>query len=296
MSMKIAGRFKLEAYKLDGSHRVVADWFDNLILDAGLDRIGAGAPITHCMVGSGSAAPANGQTALGTQIASTSTVQSTTTNVELASGYSYLRKTFRFGVGAAAGNLSEVGTGWSSLLCFSRALIVDGGGAPTTITILADEILDVTYELRFYWPTVDVVDEVVLDGVTYDFTLRASNVGSGYVRLANFDTGGASIGASSAQGYHSGSLAALGDLTTIPGGTQNVQNLGTAVVGAYSNGTFYRDYRISANTSQMIVPISALRLNSPFGDFKVGFDPVIPKSNTNTLTFDIRITWARRVL
>ena len=57
-----------------------------------------------------------------------------------------------------------------------RALILDGGGSPTTLTILSDETLDVTYTIRVYPPTTDVTGSITLDGVSYGYTIRPCNV------------------------------------------------------------------------------------------------------------------------
>ena len=43
---------------------------------------------------------------------------------------------------------------------FSRALIRDGAGNPTTLTVTAIDILTVTYQLRLYRPTTDIVSTV----------------------------------------------------------------------------------------------------------------------------------------
>ena len=63
-----AGWFKIEAHRVDangdeipGTRRVAADWFPNLITNAGLDFLGTTGPTyvyTYCRVGSGNTAPA----------------------------------------------------------------------------------------------------------------------------------------------------------------------------------------------------------------------------------------------
>ena len=148
-----AGWFKIEATRPDGTRRVLADWFPNLILNGGLDRMGANPDyLSWCQVGSGSTAPVAAQTALVNRIAGTSTQQNNVSGAQASAPYyGWYRRTYRFAQGVAAGNLSEVGVGWAtSGSLFSRALILDGGGSPTTITVLSDEVLDVTYELRRY--------------------------------------------------------------------------------------------------------------------------------------------------
>src|SRR5574337_1573872 len=177
---RLAGKFSLVAHKLDGSSRVLAEWFDNLIVDNGLNRIGTGSYMDQCYVGTGSTAPTNADTALEMQVASTSSIHATTSGTSTSPPYyGYSRRTFRFGVGAAAGNLTEVGVGWYSgtNMLFSRALIKDIDGNPTTVTVLSDEVLDVAYEFRNYAPPADSAPYVVtISGVDYTFVTRAASV------------------------------------------------------------------------------------------------------------------------
>ncbi len=90
--------------------------------------------MSTCMVGSGNAAPAETDTALQAR-ASTSNINVQSNNSNVSPRYGWRRRTFRFAAGAAAGNLSEVGVGWTTTAVFSRALILDGSGNPTTITV-----------------------------------------------------------------------------------------------------------------------------------------------------------------
>jgi hypothetical protein len=136
------------------------------------------------MVGSDNTAPANTDTILKTFIAANNTRTAATYGVNSSSPYYRWNKyTYRFNEGVAAGNISEVGVGWlvtgSTYHCWSRALILDGLGAPTTITILSDEFLDVYYEVRFHPTEVDKTGTVVFTGNiggTYDWTCRDSYI------------------------------------------------------------------------------------------------------------------------
>lgn len=297
MKHELAGRFKIDAIKADGSRRVAADWFNNLILDAGLNRLGTGGVIGRCMVGSSSTPAAANQTGLVALVAETTNqFGGITTGTE--SGYAYFRVTYRFTTGAATGNLSEVGIGWASNTCFSRARILDGGGSPTTITVLADEQLEVTYELRVYWPTGSSSGSITLGGTSYSYLMRAAITGSWSSAMTNLATNGATMpfGTYQAAAFTGSNNAGLGDVTTNPGGSQagNVTNM--VENGAYSNNTFQRDYRMPASTTEMNTSVSGIRYFTPFGYFKIGFEPPIPKDNTKTLTLDFTATWARRVI
>ena len=155
--------------------------FDNLILDAGLNRLGTGGVANCCQVGTGTSAPAVTDTTLQAYLVGTSTIQADSAQSYVAGPPAYvtMSRTFRFGTGVAAGNLTEVGVGWATASgsLFSRARIVDGGGSPTTISVLSDETLDVVYTLRAYVPA-DATGSVTLAGTSYGYTMRWAGVGS----------------------------------------------------------------------------------------------------------------------
>src|SRR5690606_1520304 len=142
----LAGEYKIVARKADGSgDRILADWFSNLITDAGLDNVVSGGWKAFCHIGTGTLAPVESNSSLQTPVASTSSRSNVvTTNAGAPSYYSQSSVDYTFPVGA--GTYTEVGvsnkahTDGTQLL-FSRALIVDGSGNPTSITVLADEYL-----------------------------------------------------------------------------------------------------------------------------------------------------------
>lgn len=297
MKIELSGRFKIEAIRPDGSKRVLAEWFPNLILDAGLNRIGSGGFMNRCMVGSSSTAPLVGQTTLVTPVASTDTVLGTSFGTELASNYCYARSTYRFGAGAAAGNLSEVGVGWSASACFSRALIVDGGGTPTSITVLSDEILDVTYEFRQYWPTGDGTATLSVNSVNYSVVSRACHVGDWAITMHRFIGNGSNDLSTfyfGARSYRGGTPANLGGITLDPGMTDNGD--GTLSYGAsYVNNSYERGYVASFDPG-IVNPITAVRVYGSMGIFKLSIDPAMPKDNTNTFSVNVKYTWARKAI
>ena len=286
-----AGWFKLEAIRPDGTRRVLADWFPNLILNGGLDRMGANADyLSWCQVGSGSTAPVATQTALVNRIAGTNTHQSSVNGAQASAPYyGWHRRTYRFAQGVAAGNLSEVGVGWAtSGSLFSRALILDGGGSPTTITVLSDEVLDVTYELRRYPGTVDLTGTVVLDGVTHNWVSRAAGVTD-----SQFwgEIGAMALGLAVSYNGDIGAVTALQ-----PSGTSSTLS---ATPLEYSSGSYTRAYTVSAglNDGNLSGGIRSILIRSNpegAGRYQIQFDPAIPKDNTKVLSLTIQHTWARR--
>ncbi len=293
---ELAGRFKIDAIKPDGSRRVAADWFNNLILDAGLNRLGTAPAFGRCMVGSSSTPAVASQTGLVALVAETTNqFGGTATGVE--TGYAYMRITYRFTTGQVTGNLSEVGVGWAANTCFSRARILDGNGNPTTITVLSDEQLEVTYELRLYWPTGSSSGSITLGGQNYNYLMRASITGSWANLMAGFlSLSASSVVSGQAVSYTGSNNASLGDITTNPGGTQTGTPCDLGPNGSYVNNSYQMNYRMSASTTQMNTDISGIRLTTFMGYYKIGFEPQIPKDNTKTLSLDFLMTWARRAI
>ena len=186
------GLYKIEGFKIDkegneipGSRNLKADWFPNLITNGGLDAMATnGNFIYWCQVGTGSTAPAFTDTSLVSFIGGTNTLVTSATNgaQNAEPYYSWTNKTFRFGEGVAAGNLTEVGVGWASPgSLFSRALILDGVGNPTTITVEIDEWLDVSYEFRFYPKLIATSGTIAFsgsEGQTYAWEAKPKSVTS----------------------------------------------------------------------------------------------------------------------
>lgn len=286
-----AGWFKIEATRPDGTRRVLADWFPNLILNGGLDRMGENNDyLSWCQVGSGSTAPVAAQTALVNRIAGTNAIQVATSGAQAtAPYYGWRRNTYQFDQGVAAGNLSEVGVGWdTSGSLFSRALILDGGGRPTTITVLSDEVLAVTYELRRYPGTVDLTGTVVLDGVTHNWVSRAAGVTDQYCW-----GGEGEMALYWAESYN-GDIGPVTQFT--PSGESGLL---TATPLAYSSASYTRAATVSAglNDSNLSGGIRSIVTGSSAADtsrYQIQFDPAIPKDNTKVLSLTIQHSWARR--
>lgn len=309
---RMAGFFKLEAVRPDGRRRMLADWFPNLILDVGLDLPGQnGEFLQQCAVGTGSAAPDEGDTSLAAQVAITSTRTSITSGANLsADRYTWARTVFRFSTGAAAGNLAEIGIKCSSPATFlSRALILDGGGDPTTITVLSDEVLDATYEFRLYPPLIAADGTMTVSGDDYDVSMLAAEVDS----LWNLQHGGlgAGIGFSAGNctvGAHLyPSTSTLGTVTTGPSGSPGQFSSGAS--SSYSPGSHVQDFSYTWNLDAGNVSGGAAAVRIAVGArtssggeatshmcYQMSVDPPLPKNSGNNLVLNFRSAWARRVL
>lgn len=299
----LSGWFKLEATNSKGHKRVLADWFPNLITNAGLEAIGTSASwLAACRVGTGSAAPSVLDTDLSAYLAGTSTRTSNTAGAtSSAPYYGHRTITYRFAAGTATGNISEVGIASNAAAAtgtlFSRALVVDGGGNPTTVTVLSDEVLDVTYQIRVYSPSTDVVGTINISGVDYDFTARAANATSSASWALS--TTGATAGINVITGVGSVATAysgPIGAVTTAPTGTQGASGSGTDI--AYNPGTYQKDFTFTwglsnGNVGGIRSVYTSMGTEGTFGAVQIQFDPVIPKNSTNVLELGFRQSWTR---
>jgi hypothetical protein len=309
-----AGFFKFEAVKLasDGSEisrRTLVDWFPNIITDQGLDRMGDNDDwLTACQVGTGNTTPTALDTGLVARIAGTTTSVSNSNGAQASAPYyGWAQKTFRFGAGTATGNIAEVGVGWSTsgTTLYSRALVLDGGGSPTTITVLADEALDVTYQHRTYPPLSDVVGTITVNGIAYNYTARACGVTKGMSLSSGVvtDQYGWGLGVSFTgalfgnkavlfHGYAcSGTINA--SITGIPSGSYYESS--TRSDSAYSAGSLTRSATITFSLSNANAAggLEAFRIGYYWSTFQVGFSPKLPKTSSNNLSMVFSHSWAR---
>lgn len=308
---RVAGWFRLQLGRMqpDGTVAYNREYtFPNLILNQGLDRMGTNDHFnSYCQVGTGTTPPAATDTGLVSPIGSSEPVQST--GGGSAQGvvigpprYAYDRRVYRIPAGVGTGNLAEVGISWASgtgNTLYSRALILDGGGSPITITKLSDEVLDVTYELRTYIPTGDLTGEIVIAGSTHDFVSRAAEADQ---VKPQFDAGwgphvysGNLITRSGAMmANNQGNTAFTGNLATIDGKPSTTYGGPAASISssAYANGTYTRagthTYGLGGN------PIRTILASFGWCSYQVQFDPVIPKSASNQLAITFQHSWARR--
>lgn len=304
----VSGHYTLQRRGPDGRLRQQIE-FDNVITDLGLDQIynaptyayGFGYYCNVCCVGTGNTPPSITDTALAGFLAAVGVADASMIRAYVPGPPVYWssKQTYRFGTGVAAGNLTEVGTyptNGSQLGLFSRALIVDGAGAPTTLTVLSDEILDVTYELRVYINTADVVGTFVANGVTYDTVIRPADINAPPSignRLAN-----SSDGTLFQTICYDGNL---GTVTTQPGGnTYSISYNNGDTKNVYSAG----DRRIDVTTTTPVGSanwangVKAFYFTSPLHKFQMSFiDPLtskgIPKVTGQKMTCTFRFSWDR---
>lgn len=303
----IEGFYQIKKYKV-GTDELVQDTgeFKNLITDQGLTRWCTGSFAPNCFVGTGSALPSYSDAALNAYLTTNNTIES---NIQSNSGlphatpYSQNSITYRFNAGVATGNLTEVGVGYVSggnKVC-SRALIVDGAGNPITLTVAADEYLDVTYTMRCYIPAnaADATYNITVSGTVYAVTARVAyftswgvylqyginnNNGSFSFNVA-YGTGG-TLGAVTSSPTASSAIARYSDVSDIATvtGTGVITATRTIVAGLTELNT---DGGIKCLVHGTNIIIKAITCPTQFS-----FSPIIPKDNTKilTLTFSYTIT------
>ena len=287
----LAGRYKITRRTPELSVIEESPWFNNIITNQGLDYIGENSFLNYCRVGSGAATPLATDTALQSSVAVTNTAVDTTTTYSSSSPYwSAAIRTWRFAVGDAAGNLSEVGifaTGDANS-CGSRALILDEFGDPTTITVLSNEILDVTYEARTYMLEDDITGSATIGADNYDWTLRGA-LAAGGSQYGLFLSGAVIQGILTPC---SGNIGTVVEEPTGQGGPV------TGTVNSYVTGTYKRSqvftFGLESNNfdwqSLFFQPVAQFG-TSP--KFQIQLDPVLEKTNTKLVELLLEVSWAR---
>jgi hypothetical protein len=193
--------------------------------------------------------------------------------------------------------LTEFGT-FNGATMFSRQLLKDGTGTPTTITKTATDQLWITYEIRLYPPTVDVNSVVTISAVNYDVTTRPMQV-NGASAWGAFIWAG--LTTQRAQTKESNVLLSRTAVSDFAGGSQDQS---TITDTPYVSGNYYIETQTvwditTANWPSGIGCIAHFYgSNSGFSTsyqmFQHAFVTTkIPKTNTKKLTLFLRRSWGR---
>jgi len=303
----LSGHYRLEVKNQKGELKRELE-FDNLILNSGLNRIATGSAFNGCSIGTGSITPAITQTTLAayTNYTSNITTSSEGLQVSFLPFYGFSRKTYRFSAGSLNGNYSELGIGWAANQLFSRALIKDGNGNPTTITVFPDEILDVIYEVRLYIPTTDVVTTGSLTGFSGSIQITrrpifTTQVGSnttsgnkGWTPLDSSNTVGGSAGAlRDNSALYPTSFTQLLPMTT-PSSSVSAFVTGTLTTAAYVNNSLERNFTLNFNTSQGIGTYQHFIMEIGMcGAYQYLFSVPIVKTSDQVLELQFKSSWGR---
>jgi len=287
--------------------------FPNLIVDAAMNAIGSSGADTdidslveYLGVGTDNTAPANGQTALGSQVDDRyNDADGFSDTYASGDGYAYWEATRTRVIGTANGNgnLTELGffKEASGGTMWSRALFLDGEGAPTTVVKTDEEQLRVVYAWRVYLVLSPTTDVITINAVEIDCDSRALKGneadawgGSGYLlHLGKWNTD-----------YRMAKAYLTNTFPAIDGGifTGDSDQPDSISLVAYGAGNFYRDMDIifepgDANFDGGVIGAIALPWTGTLvdGDYALGttFDPKVAKSNLERFTFRARVSWGR---
>lgn len=313
----VKGRFKARVYGSDSSLKRESAWSSNIVTDLGVRMLLGGATVNpsntavriRCSCGSGNNPPLASDTQIQSFVAGSPVAASTNTvrNSTVIPYYVMHTWTWAFPQGSAAGNISELcivnsfSDATASSPAFSRALVRDAAGNPTTITVLADEFLEVTYELYLYPQSTDSTGSFsqIIDGVPTSFTynIRAANI------LTAGTPGNSGGWASSAtslvptvyaienQNYSFAHATGgtLGDVGSTPTGSPHAMN-GASSSATANYAAKYRDLTFSARLQDANVSFDCMRFSCNMCSYQMQMSPAVTKTNTKTYTITIRIT------
>lgn len=310
-----AGWYRLEARNdIDGKRRWLTPEFHNNITNYGLNLLSGNnfGMFNYCQVGSGNSPPANTDTTLQNWMASGSkTSNSNPTNSGAPDYSNSVTLTYTFSSGAVVGNISEIGIGVSNTSgssLFSRELIRDASGNPTTITLASNETLIVYYKLKTYLPVTDNVYSLTgtIAGSSQSRTITARSMNliltnnndyyygwSAFYNGAplvfrNIDDGLSKLSTSSA-------LSITGRITDLTGTTPSSTSGSTYVSNSFS---FTKQFIWNPSVANQSNKTAALMLGyragwGACGPMQFEFDTPIVKASNQTLTLQATITWGR---
>jgi len=311
--IRLSGRFRLVTSKDAECKQVTEDtgFFDNLITNTGMNRVGevttnsnntsSSFPMLcgRFVVGSGSAEPQFTDTALQNPVAfAPGEPVLDNESSSYVRGWYEITVRYQFGKGQAAGNLSEIGIQHTSASgpLWSRALILDGQGSPTTITVLPTDFLTCYYTLRIMIPQQDVVFNIDVD---YDVDGIVPTVVTGRPLNANNSSPQSGWGLQTAS---TSSWAGLQFFTGSLATPTALNPLGSSVGGqtlTFSNVPYVTDSferyvtRTNGLNEHNSQELRTARLAALMGYWQIEFNPPLQKDNTQTMQVTFGYSWAR---
>lgn len=306
MHVQFSGRYRLQVFHGD-TDILLKDtgWFDNLITNNGMNLICTGIGYGVAVVGSGSVTPQFTDTSLQTLLATSSGTPTSAFGVQTSVEpyYGWERKTAVFGIGAIQGTIAEVGFGVSATNLFSRALLTDINGTPTTLTLGGIDRLTLTYEVRQYINITDNTYTIDVNGVSTSSLTRPaviSGAGGGgrYYWSPSLYEGLSMYGSYGIYAFYGGTTPFVGPITSSPSGTGDGCNSGGN--SAYVPGSYYRDMYGIFSTALGNKTYTAIRYlansnqgNGNGGSWQFSLEPAVAKTQYQNFRIDFRISWAR---
>lgn len=261
--------------------------FENLITNNGLDLIGRRANCDYMIISSDNSEPSITDTTINV-LAATSTAgtgnRSYDKNVTTAPYWVSIRTVKRFDAGEGTGNIAKIAISHNSegTDLFSIALVKDGDGNPITITKLANEILDISYELRQYIDTRDTKTTITISG-------KKHNVINRIYTLSTWN--GNWVNTVSSITYMSISKDTLVGIDDNISGTDIPFNTDSYVTGSYK--IIVRPISIPIGTGNFETGINTVTTRGDL-QYQFGITPPIMKKDTQTLQLPpITVSWGR---
>ena len=288
---RLAGEYQVQVLKADRTPRLITHWMPNIVTNFGLDSLLSGQNFTaRCSVGTGTATPLATDNQLHELVASTDNRKNAFSSRRTEEPWGGVRQvSYEFGLGAVVGNMNEVGVGTSTTNLFSRALFVDVNGATTTVTVLEDEILYVTYRVYNYAPVEDQAFTFDMPSGSHSAIVRACRVGS-----SNVNSGWGLRDEFAGLNNVIATDGALSDVFTDPTGVASGSNSNSTK--AYSTGDYYRDMECywTLDRANFATGISAMRLETRgLGCYQFAIDPPIMKTDADLLSMSFRVSVER---
>lgn len=313
LRLDFEGLFKIRKYKKINDKEVTtynSPWIKNLVVTSGLNSLlNESNYLTHCRVGSSNVAPQPTDTdvisLVGTKIASNIFADNTNGHVynSATDFYTWVRRKYLFEAGEATGDIRELAIGnlSTTFTCFSRTLVKDlNTGNPITITIAADEYLDVIYELRCYPST-----------LVQNMSLPINNVGG--TTNAQLRPLSASISMLNSQSVnYSAPFRIISSFPPIIYTTtdnlynqavvtgnlpiNNTTNAGIVSTLPYTSGTFSRQIESFWDRSKITgTTFRTISILTTLGNYALTFQSQQSKSSTQTMLLQFNIIVARKV-
>lgn len=299
--------------------------FSNLITDTGLDTLGqttpAGVVIGRCYVGTGNTAPAVTQTGLTNFLLKPGSANRTYASLErVAQGtdvtdptkpFWWRKVRYVFAPGDVEGNVSEVGIfRYDHTVMWSRELVRDLSGNPTSVTVLIDEYLEVRYEVRVYPNMASDVRTVNVLGVNHTVTTMPwlTDIVTSTSGRVLLEGGNSGIGIAD---YYQGpdftdryiyNLTAgnIGTPFTAPptrvGGNSISQAGGiSATVSPYVSGSRSNSivYTVPPALGNLVGGYGLMVVHTSVGNWKISFSPNLPKNSDRSFSNALTISWGR---
>ena len=321
MKLMVSGHYVFTRNKHDEPEKVITE-FENLITDVGLNSLltvgSLNSICARCCLGTSIASPTVSDLLLGNEVvnAAYQTVSMAQNQVTDAPAvWREFTHKYTFNPGTIPSIVSEVGVkdntaALKSGKLFSRTLIKDEHGNPTTITVLPDEYLNIYYTVRINYPNSGqlAVANIELDGVNHAvsstfFNLRKTLPGFRILSVLPYDGLYLTVNSSAAV------LTDIEASVSLPTSSRlvllNQNTTSHNALFSFSNNGITTDADSVSQSATITLTPNAGNLidiaylagkhyyDGDFPGFQFTIDPPITKTESQSLSFDIELTYSR---